>query len=38
MPSKLEAVLDEGEFLTMGQYAQQLRESGDLPARPGQSI
>ncbi|MBU8871116.1 MAG: polysaccharide deacetylase family protein [Gemmatimonadales bacterium] len=35
MPRKLEAVLSEGEFLTLGQYADQLRKLGNLPVWPG---
>ncbi len=31
MPGKLEAVLAEGDFQTLGQYAKQLREEGHLP-------
>ncbi len=32
MPKKLEAVLKDGEFITLKQYADQLRESGKLPS------
>ena len=38
MPHKLEAVLAEGEFLTMDQYVKQLLDSGRLPVGPGHSI